>query len=468
MIGHSAAIVGGSAREVAVIGLAKSGVAAARLLRRDGLTVYASDGGQSATANANADSLRAIGVDAHTGGHDLSRIARAAFVVASPGVPPTAAPLVAARDAGVPVVGEMEVALRAMPALQYIATTGTNGKTTVTAIIGHLLRALGRDAVDAGNIGTPLAEFALHEPQPQWAALECSSFQLHDTPHIAPTVGVVTNLSPDHLDRYATLGDYYTDKARLFANATPSSRWVLNGDDPQVMSLWARLSHVGDLPGTTFTFRSGAPADAWYEPATATLHALGAPLLQRAELGLVGDHNVANALTAALAVMTSHQDHATTHARRVIADALRTFQALPHRLEPVPSDDGKRWLNDSKATNVSSTLVALLGMTQPFVLLLGGRHKGEPYTALAAPFAAFGKSIIAYGEAATEIVSDLGGLVTVERVDGSFDDVVVRARELTNVGDAVLLSPACSSYDMFRNYEERGAAFRALARGVCP
>ncbi len=452
--------------EIAVLGLGKSGLAVATLLRRDGYTVYASDASSSATASANAEQLRTFGVDAVAGAHDLARIAQSAIVVASPGVPPTSPPLVTAAAHGVPVVGEMEIALRAMPALQYIAITGTNGKTTTTVLVGHMLRALGHDAVDAGNIGTALADVALRTPQPAWAALECSSFQLHDTPGINPTVGVVTNLSPDHLDRYDSLDAYYLDKARLFANATAQSRWVLNADDADVMHLHARLGRGDTLSGIVVTFGLDAPADAWYDPHERMLHLLGAPLLSRDEFALVGDHNVANALAAALAVAVASDAHQTTEARSVIAEALRSFHALPHRLEPVPTSDGRLWLNDSKATNVSSTLVAVQGMTRPFVLLLGGRHKGEPYSALAAPFAQFGRTVLAYGESADAIVHDLAPLVRVEKVDGPFADVITRARALTTVGDAVLLSPACSSYDMFKNYEERGATFRRLAQGA--
>jgi UDP-N-acetylmuramoylalanine--D-glutamate ligase len=458
--------VGREPGEVAVLGLGKSGAAVAALLRRDGIAVYASDGGTSPALEATAADLTALGAEVALGGHDLARVAASAIVVASPGVPPTAPPIATAVAAGVPVIGEMEVALAAMPALRYIAITGTNGKTTTTALAGHILRALGRQAVDAGNIGTPLAEIALRTAPPGWAALECSSFQLHDTPGIAPTVGVVTNLSPDHLDRYTSIDDYYADKARIFANANAGSRWVLNGDDAQVMALYDRLGRAESLPGQVSSFRVGQPADAWFDPASGMLHLLGAPLMHRRELSLVGDHNVANALTAALAVSLADAAHTTPVSRRVISDALRSFHALPHRLEPVTSTDGRLWLNDSKATNVSSTLVAVQGMTRPFVLLLGGRHKGEPYTALAEPFRARGKTVIAYGEAAPEIVRDLGSLVPVEMVTGSFSDVIAVARQRTGPGDAVLLSPACSSYDMFRNYEERGAAFRRLAAGA--
>lgn len=453
------------AGEVAVIGLGRSGVAAARLLTRDGHRVYASDAAASDATHTAQQSLRVAGVDAEAGKHDLARIAKARFVVVSPGVPPSAPPIVAAREAGVPVVSEIEIALAALPDTRSIAVTGTNGKTTTTAMIGHLLRALGHDAPDAGNIGTPLAEIALRPKHPEWIALELSSFQLHDTPGISPDVGVVTNLSPDHLDRYEGVDDYYRDKALLFANARDESRWVLNGDQPEVLSLFARVRGEGSLAGTIWTFSPGESGDARYDRATDSLVVLEEALLPRGDLQLLGDHNVANALAASLAVMVADPAHRTLAARLKIAGGLREFRALKHRMEEVGEYNGVAWINDSKATNVSSTRVAVEGMRRPYVLLLGGRHKGEPYTSLAEPFHARGKVVLAYGESAPIIEQDLGSLVPVERLGTDFGEVIRRARALTSAGDAVLLSPACSSYDMFNNYEERGAAFRQLAKG---
>jgi UDP-N-acetylmuramoylalanine--D-glutamate ligase len=365
----------------------------------------------------------------------------------------------------VPVVGEIEVALHYLPALRYVAVTGTNGKTTTTALVGHLLRALGVEAVDAGNIGTPLADLALRPAPPAWAALELSSFQLHDTPSVRPTVGVVTNLSPDHLDRYASLDAYYGDKARIFANAHAGSRWVLNAGDAATQSLWRLLPDApaalaGDVLAFSLTDRSAA---AHYDRAADRLVLFGEPLLPRAELPLLGDHNVANTLAAALAVASADAEFRTPASRARMADALRGFRALKHRMEPVGTYHGVEWINDSKATNVSSTLVAVQGMTKPYVLLLGGRHKGEPYTALAEPFRRAGKVVLAYGEAAALVEQDLAGLVPLERHGSSFAEVIARARALTAPGEAVLLSPACSSFDMFANYEERGAEFRRLA-----
>ena len=472
--------------EVAVVGLGKSGVGAATLLARDGVRVYASDAGRGAALDGAAVTLRGLGVSVDVGDHDLDRIARASLVVASPGVPPEAPPLARAHEAGVAIVSEIEIGLRYLPpATRLIAVTGTNGKTTTTAMVGHLLRAMQLDAVDAGNIGTPLTTVALSPAPPAWIALEMSSFQLHDTPGLAPTVGVVTNLSPDHLDRYASVDDYYADKALLFRNATAASRWVLNGDDAEVM----RLGHrgIGTRPsglghpappsgpsadarrpspdGRVLTFSLRAPADAWYDRARDVLVVLGGPLLARAELALFGDHNVANALAASLAVMAADDAHATPQARAAIASGLRSFRALAHRLESVGEVEGVLWINDSKATNVSSTLVALEGMTRPTIVLLGGRHKGEPYTALAEPLRRIAKAVIAYGEAGPIVERDLAGVVPLTRLGSDFGEVMATAHALSKPGDVVLLSPACSSYDMFRNYEERGATFRALAAG---
>ena len=444
--------------EIAVVGLGKSGSAVARLLSRHGERVYASDASAGESSRRAAAELQASGVAVEVGGHDLARLARATLVVASPGVPPAAAPLAAARDAGVAVVGEIEIALRYLPSTRYIAVTGTNGKTTTTAIVGQLLRALGHEAPDAGNIGLPLSEVALAERPPAWVALELSSFQLHDTPSVRPTVGVLTNLSPDHLDRYASVEEYYADKERLFANAARDSRWVINADDSAVVAMAAR--HPGERAAFSVTGRDAA---ARWRPDAERLELLGEPLIRRADLALLGDHNVANALAAVLAVAMADAAHRTPEARGRMARALREFRALHHRLELVGEHGGVQWINDSKATNVSSTLVAVQGMTRPYVLLLGGRHKGEPYTALAEPFRRHGKVVLAYGEAGPIVERDLGALVPVERMGRDFAEIVARARALTAPGDAVLLSPACSSYDMFDNYEHRGAEFRRLA-----
>ncbi|HMU62250.1 MAG TPA: UDP-N-acetylmuramoyl-L-alanine--D-glutamate ligase, partial [Gemmatimonadales bacterium] len=359
----------------------------------------------------------------------------------------------AARGADVPVLAEAELGLRCLAASRTLAITGTNGKTTTTALTAHLLVTAGLRAVAAGNIGQPLSAVALEAEPPEWIAAELSSFQLHDMPSLAPTAGVLTNLSPDHLDRYPTLQDYYADKARLFRNATPGSTWITNADDPEVVRM------VEGVPGRHQTFSVQRPADAWYDRQAGQLMLAGVPVLPRRELLLLGDHNVANALAASLAVRMAGVR------LEAVAEGLRSFRALPHRLEPVREVGGVLWINDSKATNIASTEVALRALDRPYVLLLGGRHKGESYQRLGTLLAAGCRAVVAYGEAAPLVEGDLGGVVRVVRA-GTFGEVLATARSLAAPGDAVLLSPACSSYDMFKNYEERGADFRAAVESL--
>jgi UDP-N-acetylmuramoylalanine--D-glutamate ligase len=452
--------------EWAVLGLGRSGVAAARLLRALGLPVYASDGGDGTAVRDGAEQAARAGADVAVGTHDLARIARAAAVVVSPGIPPGVPPLVAARAARVPVVSEVEVALRCLPALRYIAITGTNGKTTVTAMAAHLLRALGHDAEAVGNIGTPVAELALRDRPPVWAAVEVSSFQLHDTPGILPDAGVLTTLRPDHLDRYPSLAAYYADKRRLFDNATDRSQWVTTADNADVDAL------VAGIAGRWHRFSTASPPPpgvaAWYDRQDGMLQLFGRPLALRDRLGLPGDHNVANLLAAALAVTVADRAHAEPAMRERLAEAVATVPALAHRLEPVGEVDGVRWINDSKATNVASTRVALEGMTRPTVVLLGGRPKNEPLDPLMEPLGRAARAVVTYGEAgsafAEALTPALAGRAPVVALPGaSFEEVVAQARALTRPGDVLLLSPACASYDMFRNYEERGRRFAELA-----
>lgn len=435
--------------EVAVIGLGTSGLAAARLLRQHGLPVYTSDAGASELLEKRRGALAALGVEVELGRHDLARIARASLVVLSPGVPPDAPPVRAAREAGREVWAEAELGLRALAgSVPFVAVTGTNGKTTTTTIAAALLAQDGRRAVAAGNIGTPLSEVAAARPLPEMLAVELSSFQLHDMPTLRPTVGVLTNLSPDHLDRYPSLAAYYADKARLFANADPTSIWISNADDPASQDL------VREVPGRHHRFSTIRPEAAWFDRGAGVLRLDSTALLPRRELRLLGDHNVANALAAALAAREMGIGEAS------IARGLASVTPLAHRMEPVREVGGILWINDSKATNVASTAVAVTALDRPFVLLLGGRHKGEPYRRLVPLLGPRCRAVVAYGEARPLIVADLAGSVPVE-VGSTFPEVLERAAQLARPGDAVLLSPACSSFDLFTDYRDRGAQFRA-------
>lgn len=436
--------------EAAVVGLARSGVSAARLLRRLGVAVYASDAGTGAALDEAARSLAAEGCATEVGRHDLERIGRASVAVVSPGVPPSAAPYAVAERAGVPVVSELDLAARCLEDTQLVVTTGTKGKSTTSALVAHLLEATGLGSgTAAGNIGRPLADVALEGAVPGWLAVEASSFQLHDCPALTPAVGVLTNLSPDHLDRYVSLDAYYEDKSRLFRNALEDSRWVSNGDDEAVVAM------TRGVPGTHERFSLDVTvADAWYDRKAGWLVVRGMPLVRRGDLQLLGDHNVANALAAALALPRDAD-------RDRMAEAMRSFRALHHRLEPVREVDGVLWVNDSKSTTVASTRSALEALERPVVLLIGGKDKGGNFGELA-PALRGARAVIAYGEAGARIASELEGLAPVVREGSDFEAILARARATAQPGDAVLLAPACSSFDMFKNAEERGDIFSRL------
>ncbi|HEX8360226.1 MAG TPA: UDP-N-acetylmuramoyl-L-alanine--D-glutamate ligase [Longimicrobium sp.] len=447
---------------IGVLGLARSGVAAARLALARGAKVYASDAGTGPSQEQAAARIRGLGGDAETGGHDVDKLAACTRIVLSPGIPPTASILREPAIAHVPVVPEIELAFEQLGS-RVIGITGTNGKTTVTALIEHILRSAGRDAAAGGNIGTALSELALRIPQPEVAVVEASSFQLGMIDRFAPEIGVLTNLAPDHLDWYPDLEAYYADKKNLFRNATPASRWVLNAEDERARTL------MGDAPGERYYFRvASQPEDGerggFLDPeGWLTLRLDGETeeaLTPAFELRILGPHNAANALAAAVAARLAGAEPES------IGHALRSFEAPDHRLQPVMEKDGVLWINDSKATNIASTRVAVRGMKRPVVLLLGGRHKGEPYTELLPELGEGVRAVVAYGEAAEIVEKDLAGHVPVERVDGPFEEVIRRARAIAQHGDAILLSPACSSYDMFPNYEERGRRFAELAAEV--
>lgn len=445
---------------VGVLGLGRSGRAASRLLAAHGAEVYASDVADTPEVRASAEAVRGAGVLADVGRHDLARLKACELLVVSPGIPPTAPVLASGELAGLPIVSELEIAFQFLEA-PVIAVTGTNGKTTTAVWIGHLLATGGLRAEVGGNVGTALSEIALRGEPLDWVVAEVSSFQLAHIVEFKPAIGAFLNLAPDHLDRYVVVERYYADKARLFETADAGSRWVLNGEDRGVLEL------ARGRPGAVRLFRvGGAPPPgaegSWLDAdGVLRMRAAGAEatLGCRDDLALPGLHNVANALAAALAA-----GWAGVAADR-LAEGLRTFRPLSHRLEPVHESGRVLWINDSKATNVASTLVALEAMTRPVVLLLGGRHKGEPYTRLEPAMEGRVRAIVAYGEAAERVERDLGGRWPVHRVAGAFEEVVATARGLARPGDAVLLSPACSSYDMFRDYEERGRRFSELARG---
>jgi len=447
-------------KEVSIIGLGASGLAAARLALKKGEKVYASDTRTDAPVGAARDELRTLGAHVDVGGHDFARIARSDLVVVSPGIDPDAPVLRALSERGVRWISEPEFAFRFLEG-PLIAVTGTNGKTTTAALTARLLEEAGFVVALGGNIGAGLgpaaSALALGDEVADWTVLEMSSFQLADIDTFRPDVGVLTNLAPDHLDRYDSVAAYYADKARIFENGDERSRWVLNADDPEALAL------AEGAPGEHFHFSLEREVrGAFLADDTLMLSTGGAPeaLLPRGDLPLLGQHNVANALAGAL---TAHLAGAPTEA---LGRGLRSARALPHRLEPVAERDGVLWVNDSKATNVAAARSAVASLGRPLVLLLGGKDKGEDFRSLRAILEGRVRHVVAYGAAGARIARELEGAAPLTRVDGSFRDVLEEARRHVHEGDAVLLSPACSSFDMFENYERRGEVFTALAREI--
>jgi len=459
-------------RTVAILGLGASGAAAARLALSAGDDVHVSDIQTDAPTRARGADLRALGVDVELGSHDVARIAAADLVVVSPGIPPHAPVLRELAGRGIRWVSEPELAARVLDGA-LIAVTGTNGKTTTALLIHHLLETAGIDAAVGGNVGgghAPAAStLALERPKADWYVLELSSYQLADIETLTPDIGVLTNLAPDHLDRYDSVEAYWADKARLFDNASSDSTWVLNGDQPEVEAL------AGNASGRRFRFRArrrvgsdGAAtrSAAWIEDGMLTLD-IGEgiePLVDVAEVPLLGRHNHVNALCAALVARLAGAEP------ELIRAGLRTVSPLPHRLEAVGEFDGVLWINDSKATNVASAVSAVESLERPLVVLLGGTDKGESMDPLAAALDTRGtriRAVVTYGAAGSRIADDLGASrsgLPLHRVKGGLVDAVALARTLARPGDAILLAPAASSFDEFEDYAERGATFAELAR----
>ncbi len=442
--------------KVAVIGLGASGKAAARLALARGGEVYVSDSRADAPAAAGGADLTALGARVEWGRHDVDWMASADLVVVSPGIPPDAPVLRSLGERGARWISEPELAFRFLDG-PLIAVTGTNGKTTTTLLVAHLLEAAGFRAAAGGNVGGGLApaasELALRPDPPDWYVLEMSSFQLAGIKRFRPDIGVVTNLSPDHLDRYETVDDYYADKARLFDTADSASRWVL--PEPSA----ALESVVGDAPGRRYRFslEEGAGVHAFLRDGTLTLRLDREEALVPAhDLRVLGEHNQLNALAAGLCARLAGAERAG------VAAGLRTASPLPHRLEPLGERDGVLWVNDSKATNVAATESALRGLSRPVILLLGGKDKGEDFGRLRAAVARHARAVIVFGAAAPRLASSLQGAAPIDRVEGGLEDVVRAAAARAREGDVVLLSPACSSFDMFESYEERGRRFAGL------
>jgi UDP-N-acetylmuramoylalanine--D-glutamate ligase len=413
------------------VGLARSGAGAALMLREHG-EVIGVDSGEPELALPD--------VEQHLGATGVELLDRVRTVVKSPGVPQEAPVVQAARQRGIEVLGELELAWRLLPN-RFVAVTGTNGKTTTTELLGAIARAAGLDVAVAGNVGTPLSSLAGQLPPDAVVVCECSSFQLEDTSAFAPEAALLLNLEEDHLDRHGTMAAYRAAKLRVFANQRPGDVAVLPaGFDAEVAAERVTFGG-GDLEQ-----REGA---LWWR---------GERLLGAGEIRLRGAHNLENAMGAA----------ATALACGWPADAVRatlaSFAGVPHRLEEVAERDGVLYVNDSKATNVASARVGIEAFPGGVHAILGGSLKGGSFAGLRDALAARARAAYLIGEASDQLERDLEGTVPIERC-AELGRAVSAARAAARPGDVVLLSPACASYDQYADYEARGAHFRELVKG---
>jgi UDP-N-acetylmuramoylalanine--D-glutamate ligase len=444
-------------RRVAVVGLARSGVAAARLLREAGAVVMATDLKPAGSVPAEVADLASLGVTLRLGGDHAETIRASELIVVSPGVPLESPQLAPARAAGVPVIGELELGWRATEAAT-VAITGTNGKTTTTAMAGALLAGHGRPVLVAGNIGTPLAAHAATFARDGVVVCEVSSFQLETINTFRPRVAAVLNVTPDHLDRHRTFAAYRDAKARIFLNQTPDDCAVLNADDEVAAGLAAGTR------ARVVWFSRQRPLDHGVFVAEGWIVArLGGPLARicpLSEITLRGAHNVENALAAAACAL--RMGVAPEQIRRGIG----AFRGVEHRIEPIRELDGVTYYNDSKGTNVASTIKALESFDEPVVLIAGGLGKGQDFAPLAE--AARGRVVhaVTLGQDGPKIAAALQAARIPVTEAPSLEAALDLARGLARPGHVVLLSPACASFDMFRSYEHRGDVFRTLVQGL--
>ncbi len=441
-------------KAVVVVGLARSGVAAARFLARRGASVVAADRKAEAELGAEALRLRDEGIRLETGPHREETFTGAAMIIVSPGVPWELSALEAARAAAVPVIAEIELAFRHLQG-RVAAVTGTKGKSTTTAALGAMLREAGKDARVGGNIGSPLIGLVDGSTPATTFAVEVSSFQLEGTVRFRAHVAVWLNLSADHLDRHPSLDAYVAAKARVFANQEPGDWAVVNADDPVVLEE-ARRARSRKL-----LFRvTGEPLasgdGAFFEGGLARLRLDGRleTLFRRDDVTLPGAHLAGDLLAAAAAA------HVLGAPADAIARAVRAFRGVEHVLEHVATIDGVDYYNDSKATNVEAARRSLEAFDRPVLVILGGKYKGGDFADLAPALRNHGRRVLAIGEVRERVVAALSGTGPVE-VCASLAEAVARARAAARPGDVVLLAPACSSFDMFEDYAARGRAFKA-------
>ena len=438
-----------------VVGAARSGLAVARLLSEEGAKVFVSDVRSAKELSKEAEILESLRIDYEFGGH-TERVLDADVIVLSPGVPPNIPVLLEAERQEIAVTNEVEIASKFCRGT-IIGITGTNGKTTTTELLGHICREGGKKTFVAGNVGTPFSEIAREADAESLVVLELSSFQLERIESFHPHVALLLNVTPDHMDRYESIEDYGGAKLRITMSQDEEDWLICNGDDGWLQ----RIKDMKFKPSQLeFSIKNVVEEGAFLKDQMLTLSLEKGRTLDKVlpanDIGIQGPHNLANAMAAALAarVVGISVDS--------IGEGLRSFRGLPHRLEDVAIIDDVRYVNDSKGTNTDALRFALQSFKEPIVLIAGGRAKKNDYTELLPLVNQGVKTAILIGEAADEMAEQFDGLTRVIHAGSDLELAVKKAKEVAEIGDVVLLSPACASFDMFKNFEERGNQFKEI------
>jgi UDP-N-acetylmuramoylalanine--D-glutamate ligase len=441
-------------KKVLVVGLGKSGRSAALFLRHQGAVVTVSDVRSAESLAREIPALIEEGIMVEAGGHGVLTFRRQDLIVVSPGVPLNTPELAQVRAFGLPVIGELELAANFLRG-RILAITGSNGKTTTTALVGEILKEAGLDTQVGGNIGTPVVDLIPGSKDDSWSVLEVSSFQLESTVSFRPAIAVILNITPDHLDRHGSLENYAQAKERIFAQQQPGDCVVLNAGN----ALAAEAAKRAPSRVFFFSMEHAVEQGAWLEDGYVVYreaaNAAVEKIMPLSGITLKGSHNVENVLAA---VVAARQAGASAEAVR---RAIEKFHAVEHRLEFVATVNGVQYYNDSKATNVDATAKAIAAFQSGIHLILGGKDKGSDYTTLSPLLRERVKAVYTIGAAAAKIESHLRGVVSLSSCE-TLEKAVAAASEAARPGEVVLLAPACSSFDQFDSYEHRGQVFKQL------
>jgi len=441
-------------KKVLVVGLGKSGLAAALFLRRHGAQVTVSDVRSAEALAKDIPALLEEGIMVETGGHGLLTFRRQDLIVVSPGVPLDTPELTQVKSFGLPVIGELELAARFLKG-KTLAITGSNGKTTTTALVGEILEAAGVSTLVGGNIGVPVVGLIELSTDETWSVLEVSSFQLESTEQFHPQIAVILNITPDHLDRHGTFENYARAKERIFAEQNEQDFVVLNADNARAAAAASRSA----AKVYWFSLEHPVMRGTWVENGFVVFrrekHAATEVIMPLSGIPLKGEHNVENVLAAACAACLAGV------LPEVIRRAVENFKAVEHRLEYVATLNGVEFYNDSKATNVDATAKAIAAFPSGIHLILGGKDKNSDYSQLSQLLRARVRAVYTIGSAAPKIESQLRGVVSLHSCE-TLDKAVSAAAAAAHPGEVVLLAPACSSFDQFESYEHRGRVFKEL------